>query len=177
MKQDLQTFVWPFLNHFQARQCFAVRGVYPLMGSTDEVCMKYLLLTLELQVKKRRPYPVSLNSLLGRNWWAHKGRVWDKTGTELWSVSRHSEAFRQGDNLWKDWWFFCCQDHWVWRLNIRYPPPMLLVQWFMWSMGDDLQFFSLIWPKITGEYSMCTCCLFRWFCLFSNFKCLKVFVQ
>ena len=69
------------------------------MGSTDEVCMKYLLLTLELQVKKRRPYPVSLNSLLGRNWWAHKGRVWDKTGTELWSVSWHSEAFRQGDNL------------------------------------------------------------------------------
>ena len=49
---------------------------YPLMGSTDEVCMKYLLLTLELQVKKRRPYPVSLNSLLGRNWWAHKGRVY-----------------------------------------------------------------------------------------------------
>ena len=127
--------------------------------------------------KKHITYQVSFNSLSGRNWWAHKGRVWDKTGTELWSVSRHSEAFRQGDNLWKDWWFFCCQDHWVWRLNIRYPLPMLLVQWFMWSMGDYLQFFSLIWPKITGEYSMCTCCLFRWFCLFSNFKCLKVLVQ
>ena len=77
--------------------------------------------------KKHITYQVSFNSLSGRNWWAHKGRVWDKTGTELWSVSWHSEAFRQGDNLWKDWWFFCCQDHWVWRLNIRYPLPMLLV--------------------------------------------------
>ena len=99
MKQDLQTFVWPFLNHFQARQCFAVRGVYPLMGSTDEVCMKYLLLTLELQVKKRRPYPVSLNSLLGRNWWAHKGRVY---GIKLaLNYGRSVGMFDRGDNLWK----------------------------------------------------------------------------
>ena len=89
--------------------------------------------------KKHITYQVSFNSLSGRNWWAHKGRVWDKTGTELWSVSRHSEAFRQGDNLWKDWWFFCCQNHWVWYiLGTHYP-----CYWFVWFMGDYLQFFSL----------------------------------
>jgi len=68
------------------------------MGSTDEVCMMLFLLRLELHVKKKHiTYQVSFNSLSGRNWWAHKGRVWDKTGTEPWSVSGHSEGVRSVD--------------------------------------------------------------------------------
>ena len=33
-------FCLTIFESFQARQCFPVRGVYPLMGSTDEVCIK-----------------------------------------------------------------------------------------------------------------------------------------